>query len=46
MRKVKDLITITWLEQLHNIRKENKNKCAKELKIERSRALDPFEKLN
>ena len=24
MRKVKDLITITILEQLHNIRKENK----------------------
>ena len=42
--KINFLITITKLEQLHNIRKEiNKNKCAKRIKVERSRALDPFE---
>ena len=48
MQKInKFLITITRLEQLHNIKKENKNKCAKRIKIERLRALDPFEiKLN
>lgn len=48
MRKInKFLITITRLEQLHNIyKKKIRTNVRKEIRIEYSRALDPLKKLN
>ena len=42
MRKVKNLITVTSLEQLHNIRKEKRITCER-IKVRTSEGFDPFE---